>query len=89
MTEVRGYPLSSGATTRKASPSASAEHSASHFTPVTLSGHRDAAPARRQEQPVLPAEISEQVCGLDHEEARWTGPTVENSLNIALPNDQQ
>jgi hypothetical protein len=30
---VTGHPLSSGATTRSASPSASAEHSASHFIP--------------------------------------------------------
>jgi len=30
---VSGYPLSSGATTRKASPSAAGEHSASHVIP--------------------------------------------------------
>ena len=45
---VTGYPLSSGATTRRASPSATAEHSASHFISGTLSGRQDAAPARRR-----------------------------------------
>ena len=30
---VTGYPLSSGATTRRAAPSATAEHSASHVIP--------------------------------------------------------
>ncbi len=63
---VTGQPLSSGATTRSALPSASAEHSASHFIQRTQSCDDSTVPSNGRQAPSHAAAINRHGPGPHH-----------------------